>query len=195
MGRKLPLIYDVARHRQIIREFSSVVEMASRGHDGLFFTWWISRTSAISELEDGMAARGRGKRRNGRMLGKERDRRDEGERVAGERRREARRAVEEAFYAFLSSRGFVCNNLCGKTAWEMTTGSLCNLNLQQFTSGTFWEMAAGEIRGHGPHYVCGGSHEDIYRESAIDERERERKGDAKYLREILPFKFSFRSYN
>lgn len=33
--------------------------MASRGRDGLFFTWWISRTSAISEL-DGMAARGRG---------------------------------------------------------------------------------------------------------------------------------------
>lgn len=37
-------------------------------------------------------------------------------------------------------------------------------------------MAAGEIRGHGLHYVCGGSHEDIYRESAIDEREREKKG-------------------
>lgn len=34
----------------------------------------------------------------------------------GERRRGTRRAVEEAFYAFLSSRGFVCNNLCGKTA-------------------------------------------------------------------------------
>lgn len=27
-----------------------------------------------------------------------------------------KRAVEEALYAFLSSRGFVCNNLCGKTA-------------------------------------------------------------------------------
>ena len=87
-------------------------------------------------------------------------------------RRGARRAVEKAFYAFLSSRGFVCNNLCGKTAWEMTTGSLCNLNLQQFTSGTFWEMAAGKIRGHGPHYVCGGLHEDIYRELTIDERKR-----------------------
>jgi len=34
----------------------------------------------------------------------------------GEARRKARRAVEEALYAFLSSRGFVCNNLCGKTA-------------------------------------------------------------------------------
>lgn len=155
--------------------------MASRCHDGLFFTWWISRTSAISEL-DGMAARGRRKRRNGRMLEKERDRRrgaarrGERERETAERRRGgAWRAVEEAFYAFLSSRGFVCNNLCGKTAWEMTTGSLCNLNLQQFTSGTFWEMAAGEIRGHGPHYVCGGSHEDIYRESAIDERKKGRR--------------------
>lgn len=145
--------------------------MASRDHDGLFFTWWISRTSAISEL-DGMVARGRGKRRNGRMLEKERAWRGERERETGARRRGARRAVEEAFYAFLSSRGFVCNNLCGKTAWEMTTGSLCNLNLQQFTSGTFWEMAAGEIRGHGPHYVCGGLHEDIYRESTIDERKR-----------------------
>lgn len=146
--------------------------MASRGHDGLFFTWWISRTSAISG-PDGMVARGKGKRRNGRMLEKERDWRGERERETAERRRVARRAVEEAFYAFLSSRGFVCNNLCGKTAWEMTTGSLCNLNLQQFTSGTFWEMAAGEIRGHGPHYVCGGSHEDIYRKSAIDERKKE----------------------
>lgn len=55
--------------------------MASRGHDGLFFTWWISRTSAISEL-DGMAARGKEKRRNGRMLEKERDRRGEREREA-----------------------------------------------------------------------------------------------------------------
>lgn len=164
--------------------------MASRGHDGLFFTWWISRTSAISEL-DGMAARGKEKRRNGRMLEKERDRRGERERKTGKRRRGTGRVVEEAFYAFLSSRGFVCNNLCGKTAWEMTTGSLCNLNLQQFTSGTFWEMTVGEIRGHGPHYVCGGSHEDIYRESAIDER---KKGDARYLREIPPFRH-FCSYN
>lgn len=89
--------------------------MASRGQNGLFFTWWISRTSAISEL-DGMATRGRGKRRNGRMLEKERDWRGERERKTGEQRRGARRAVEEAFYAFLSSRGFVCNNLCGKTA-------------------------------------------------------------------------------
>lgn len=35
-------------------------------------------------------------------------------------------------------------------------------------------MAAGEIRGHGPHYVCGESHEDIYRGSAIDEGEKEK---------------------
>lgn len=34
----------------------------------------------------------------------------------GGRRSKARRAVEEALYAFLSSRGFVCNNLCGQTA-------------------------------------------------------------------------------
>lgn len=153
--------------------------MASRGHDGLFFTWWISCTSAISEL-DGMAAReGEGNEEMKECLKKkeigaeEEKGRDGGEEARG---RGARRAVEEAFYAFLSSRGFVCNNLCGKTAWEMTTGSLCNLNLQQFTSGTFWEMTAGEIRGHGPHYVCGGSHEDIYRESAIDGR---KKGDAR----------------
>lgn len=36
-------------------------------------------------------------------------------------------------------------------------------------------MAAGEIRGHGPHYVCGGSHEDIYRGSAIDEGKKKKK--------------------
>lgn len=30
--------------------------------------------------------------------------------------RRASGAAEEALYAFLSSRGFVCNNLCGKTA-------------------------------------------------------------------------------
>jgi len=53
-------------------------------------------------------------------------------------------------------------------------------------------MAAGEIRGHGPHYVCDGSHEDIYRESAIDEAKK--KEDARYLREIPPFR-RFRSYN
>lgn len=90
--------------------------MASRGRDGLFFTWWISRTSAISEL-DGMAARARGKRRNGRMLEKVRDRRAKKEKGRrGSAERGAGRVVEEAFYAFLSSRGFVCNNLCGKTA-------------------------------------------------------------------------------
>jgi hypothetical protein len=34
-------------------------------------------------------------------------------------------------------------------------------------------MAAGEIRGHGPHYVRGESHKDIYRGSAIDGLEKE----------------------
>ena len=64
--------------------------------------------------------------RRSRLLGKGRERKRKGDR--------------EALYAFLSARRFVCNNLCGKTAWEMTAGSLCNLNLQQFTSGTLWEM-------------------------------------------------------
>lgn len=46
-------------------------------------------------------------------------------------------------------------------------------------------MAAGEIRGHGPHYVCGESHEDIYRGSAIDEGEGGGgKGEKKGAREI-----------
>lgn len=77
-----------------------------------------------------------------------------------EREREGGR--KGALYAFLSARRFVCNNLCEKTAWEMTASSLCNLNLQQFTSGSFWEMAGGKIRGHGPwSYVCS-SHEKAF---------------------------------
>lgn len=42
-------------------------------------------------------------------------------------------------------------------------------------------MAAGEIRGHGPHYVCGGSHEDIYRGSTIDERKKKDARDPSLL--------------
>lgn len=62
-----------------------------------------------------------GRKGNGEMVERER----EGASVGGKRERETEkmrreeqgeRQREEALYAFLSSRGFVCNNLCGKTA-------------------------------------------------------------------------------
>lgn len=41
---------------------------------------------------------------------------EEGGREGKETRKGARKRAGRAVYAFLSSRGFVCNNLCGETA-------------------------------------------------------------------------------
>lgn len=59
----------------------------------------------------------------------------------------------------------------------MTVGSLCNLNLQQFTSATFRGTRERDIYIWMLWVPRFGSHKDIYRGSSIDEdRGGEKKG-------------------
>lgn len=66
----------------------------------------------------------------------------------------------------------------------MTVGSLCNLNLQQFTSATFRGTVVRERERE--RYGCYGcrSHKDIYRGSSIDE-DRGRGGEEKKKEGLL----------
>lgn len=133
-----------------------------------FLSRWITRTCARYRLQTNTplkkTGRGRYRKRTKSKLrvreecwGRKWDKRQWEKGREGEREKE--RGRKRALYAFLSARRFVCNNLCEKTAWEMTASSLCNsLICNSLLQDRFEKWPAARYEGTAQKYVCS-SHE------------------------------------